>query len=125
MQMQGLLGLAAGLFQAGTPSRTPQSLGGSALQGLMAGQQMAQGTFDQTLKAMQMRQQMEESRQKAEREARGAQAIQSLQGGLGAPDQQGLNLPSVASILLNPDVPKDYKDSVKSAFELSQTTIRN
>jgi hypothetical protein len=120
MQMQGLLGLAAGLFQAGTPSRTPQSLGGSALQGLMAGQQMAQGTFDQTLKAMQMRQQMEESRQKAEREARGAQAIQSLQGGLGAPDQQGLNLPSVASILLNPDVPKDYKDSVKSAFELSQ-----
>jgi hypothetical protein len=124
MQMQGLLGLASGLFQAGTPSRQRQSLGGSALEGLMAGQQMAQGTFDQTLKAMQMRQQMEESRQKAEREARGAAAIQNLQLGMGgvegAPAAQGLDVNSVASIMLNPDVPKEYKDSVKSAFELSQ-----
>ena len=69
MQMQGLLGLAAGLFQAGTPSRTPVSLGGSALQGLAAGQQAAQGTFDQTLKAMQLRQQMADAKEKRDREA--------------------------------------------------------
>lgn len=75
MQMQGLLGLAAGLFQAGTPSRTPQSLGGSALQGLMAGQQMAQGTFDQTLKAMQLRQQMADAAEKRKREQQFREAV--------------------------------------------------
>lgn len=64
MQTQGLLGLAAGLFQAGTPSRTPVNLGSSALQGLMAGQQLAQGTFDQTLKSMLLKQQMDEARRK-------------------------------------------------------------
>lgn len=64
MQTQGLLGLAAGLFQAGTPSRTPQSLGGSALQGLMAGQQMASNTFDQALKAQVLQEQMAEMRRK-------------------------------------------------------------
>jgi hypothetical protein len=124
MQQQGLLGLAAGLFEAGAPSRQRQSLGGSAIRGLMAGQQAAQGTFDQTLKAMTLRQQMEETKRKADREARGAAAIQNLQLGMGgaegAPATQGLDLNSVASIMLNPDVPKDYKDSVKSAFELSQ-----
>jgi hypothetical protein len=64
MQMQGLLGLASGLFQAGTPSRTPVSLGNAAIQGLMAGQQLAQGTFDQTLKSMVLKQQMDEARRK-------------------------------------------------------------
>jgi len=75
MQMQGLLGLAAGLFQAGTPSRTPVSLGGSALQGLAAGQQAAQGTFDQTLKAMQLRQQMADTKEKKDREQKMREAI--------------------------------------------------
>lgn len=75
MQMQGLLGLAAGLFQAGTPSRTPVSLGGSALQGLAAGQQAAQGTFDQTLKAMQLRQQMADTKEKKDREKQFRESI--------------------------------------------------
>lgn len=77
MQMQGLLGLAAGLFQAGTPSRTPVSLGGSALQGLAAGQQAAQGTFDQTLKAMQLRQQMSDAERKRTQETSQRKALES------------------------------------------------
>jgi hypothetical protein len=116
MQMQGLLGLASGLFQAGTPSRQRQSLGGSALQGLMAGQQMAQGTFDQTLKAMQMRQQMEESRQKAEREARASAALSGVQSRLlgGESDQpsgfQNLTQAQILELSATPDLPKDMRD---------------
>lgn len=60
MQMQGLLGIASGLFQAGTPSRTRQSL----FQGIPLGQQMAQGTLDQALKAIQLRQQTEDAQNK-------------------------------------------------------------
>jgi hypothetical protein len=75
MQQQGLLGLAAGLFEAGAPSRQRQSLGGSAIRGLMAGQQAAQGTFDQALKAMQLRQQMEDAREKRKREQQMREAI--------------------------------------------------
>lgn len=101
MQMQGLLGLAAGLFQAGTPSRTPQSLGGSALQGLMAGQQMAQGTFDQTLKAMQLRQQMADAAEKRKREQQFREAVSGAYverpvAGLGiGPDQLAFMQPEI------------------------------
>lgn len=65
MRMQGLLGLASGFFQAGTPSRTPQNLGGSAIQGLMAGQQMASDTYTQALRTEALRQQMEEKKKEA------------------------------------------------------------
>jgi hypothetical protein len=127
MQTQGLLGLAAGLFQAGTPSRTPQSLGGSALQGLMAGQQMAQGTFDQTLKAMQVRQQMEESRQAAEDKARTRQAIANVQsqllggGGVEQPTGfQNLTQSQLFELSATPDLPKDMRDYLLNLAKAKQ-----
>lgn len=78
MQTQGLLGLAAGLFQAGTPSRTPQSIGGSALQGLMAGQQMAANTYDQALKAQLLKQKMDEVKLQQTRDAAVKAAMPNL-----------------------------------------------
>lgn len=116
MQMQGLLGLAAGLFQAGTPSRTPVSLGGSAIQGLMAGQQMAQGTFDQALKSMQLKQQMEETKRKQEAEQRQSAAIDLVQRRLLGSGQeqvsglQNLNQNQLLDLSAVPGLPKEMRD---------------
>jgi hypothetical protein len=116
MQQQGLLGLAAGLFEAGAPSRQRQSLGGSAIRGLMAGQQAAQGTFDQTLKAMTLRQQMEEASQKAERERRASAALSGVQsrlvgGGTNeAQNFQNLTYSQLLELSATPDLDKDMRN---------------
>jgi hypothetical protein len=120
MQMQGLLGLAAGLFQAGTPSRTPQSLGGSALQGLMAGQQMAQGTFDQTLKAMQMRQQMAE----AERQAADRQRREELLASLSADPRFADNPALQAFLQVSPEKALEQINKPKEGFTLTPGGVR-
>lgn len=78
MQMQGLLGLASGLFQAGTPSTQRQTLGGSALKGFMTGKQMAQETFQNALQAQALRQQMEDDKRKRAQEVAQRQALEGF-----------------------------------------------
>jgi hypothetical protein len=63
-RMQGLLGLASSLFEAGAPSPTRQGLGAAFGRGIQAYQQGAQGSFDQALKSMLVRQQMSDAQQK-------------------------------------------------------------
>lgn len=75
-RMQGLLGLASSLFEAGAPSPTRQGLGQAFGRGIQAYQQGAQGTFDQALKSMAVRQQLEESSKKRTREGAIQQALQ-------------------------------------------------
>jgi hypothetical protein len=120
MQMQGLLGLASGLFQAGTPSRQRQSLGGSALQGLMAGQQMAQGTFDQTLKAMQMRQQMEETQRKQAAQRQREELIANL-----SQDPRFADNPTLQAFLaVNPEKALEMVSKPDEGFTLSPGQVR-
>jgi len=67
-RMQGLLGLASSLFEAGAPSPTRQGLGAAFGRGIQAYQQGAQGTFDQALRSMMVRQQMSDAQQKRQQQ---------------------------------------------------------
>jgi hypothetical protein len=67
-RMQGLLGLASSLFEAGAPSPVRQGLGQAFGRGIQAYQQGAQGTFDQALKSMLVRQQMSDAQQKRQQQ---------------------------------------------------------
>lgn len=67
-RMQGLLGLASSLFEAGAPSPVRQGLGQALGRGLQAYQQGSQGTFDQALKSMVVRQQLEDAQTKRKRQ---------------------------------------------------------
>jgi hypothetical protein len=69
-RQQGLLGLAAGLLQAGGPSRTRTNIGQAIGSGLMAGQQMyQQATNQQIQQAGAMQQLQEAQRQRQQRES--------------------------------------------------------
>ncbi len=69
-RQQGLLGLAAGLLQAGGPSRTRTNIGQAIGSGLMAGQQMyQQATNQQIQQASAMQQLQEAQRQRQQRES--------------------------------------------------------
>lgn len=143
MQMQGLLGLAAGLFQAGTPSPTPVSLGGSALQGLMAGQQMASDTFTQALKSQALRQQIEEKqRDRLERQQAVERANRALYGvspqealsvtgqgptreaasmiGAGGAVTGGVDQSTILRLAADPSLPKDLSDKLFKYAEQSK-----
>jgi hypothetical protein len=74
-RMQGLLGLASSLFEAGAPSPVRQGLGQAFGRGIQAYQQGAQGTFDQALRSMMVRQQLSETKEKRDREAAIKQAM--------------------------------------------------
>ena len=77
-QMQGLLGLASSLLEAGAPSAAPQGLGQAFGRGIQSYQQGAQGTFDQALKAMLVQQQMAETQQKRQQQEAQRAALQSF-----------------------------------------------
>lgn len=53
-RQQGLLGLAAGLLQAGGPSRTRTNIGQAIGSGLLAGQQMYRGALNEQIQGQQM-----------------------------------------------------------------------
>jgi hypothetical protein len=67
-RMQGLLGLASSLFEAGAPSPTRQGLGAAFGRGIQTYQQGSQGSFDQALKSMLVRQQMSDAQQKRQQQ---------------------------------------------------------
>jgi len=68
-QMQGLLGLASGFFEAAEPSPVRRGIGASAIRGLMAGQQMAGETYNQAIKGQIVKQQLDELKNKQVKDA--------------------------------------------------------
>lgn len=76
LQYNPLLGMAAGLLQAGGPSRMPTSLGQALGAGLQGGQQFQQAGIQNAMQQLQLRQALE-----------GQQYFQSLLGGQ-QPNQQ-------------------------------------
>jgi hypothetical protein len=77
-RMQGLLGLASSLFEAGAPSPVRQGLGQAFGRGVQAYQQGAQGTFDQALKSMLVQQQMTDAQQKRQQQDAQRAALQNF-----------------------------------------------
>lgn len=143
-RQQGLLGLAAGLLQAGGPSRTRTNIGQAIGSGLMAGQQMYQQAANQQIQqatAMQRLQEAQRQRQQQElvRQVmpqllqRGSATVAGMQQDV-TRDEEGNLLPgympgemqlneAAASILrreLNPDQFLKVLDSVKRQQEISR-----
>jgi len=145
-RQQGLLGLAAGLLQAGGPSRTRTNIGQALGSGLMAGQQMYQNAVNQQIsqasavqrlqEAQRLRQQQELVRQvmpqlvTTERQqalTTGAQAadplaalIQSAEGG--TLNQPAINQAALSTLrgALDPDQFKKVLEAIKIQTEIQQ-----
>jgi len=77
-RQQGLLGLAAGLLQAGGPSRTRTNIGQAIGSGLMAGQQMYQQATNQQIQQAGMVQKLQEAQKQRQQQAAIRQIMPSL-----------------------------------------------
>jgi len=143
-RQQGLLGLAAGLLQAGGPSRTRTNIGQAIGSGLMAGQQMYNQAVNQQITQASAVQKLQEAqRQRQQRELVRQVMPQLLQPGpttvfgmqgQATQDDEGNIMPGVAAgeqqlneaavnILrreLNPDQFKKVLESVKLQQEVSR-----
>jgi hypothetical protein len=143
-RQQGLLGLAAGLLQAGGPSRTRTNIGQAIGSGLMAGQQMYQQATNQQIQqagAMQKLQEAQRQRQQQDlvRQVmpqliqQGAPTVEGMQFPV-TRDDEGNQLPGVMpganqinQVALNtlrgaldPDQFKKVMESIKIQFEVQQ-----
>ena len=147
-RQQGLLGLAAGLLQAGGPSRTRTNIGQALGSGLMAGQQMYQNAVNQQIsqagamqkmqEAQRLRQQQELVRQvmpqlvTTERQqalTTGAQAADPLAALIQSAEAGTLNQPAINQAALNTlrgalgDDPEKFKkvlEAIKIQTEIQQ-----
>jgi hypothetical protein len=145
-RQQGLLGLAAGLLQAGGPSRTRTNIGQALGSGLLAGQQMYNQAVNQQItqagaiqklqEAQRQRQQQELVRQvmpqlvTTERQqalTTGAQAADPLAALIQSADAGTLNQPAINQAALStlrgaldPDQFKKVMESIKLQFEVQQ-----
>lgn len=145
-RQQGLLGLAAGLLQAGGPSRTRTNIGQALGSGLLAGQQMYNQAVNQQItqagaiqklqEAQRQRQQQELVRQvmpqlvTTERQqalTTGAQAADPLAALIKSADAGTLNQPAINQAALStlrgaldPDQFKKVMESIKLQFEVQQ-----
>jgi len=145
-RQQGLLGLAAGLLQAGGPSRTRTNIGQALGSGLMAGQQMYQNAVNQQIsqagamqkmqEAQRLRQQQELVRQvmpqlvTTERQqalTTGAQAADPLAALIQSAEAGTLNQPAINQAALNtlrgaldPDQFKKVLEAIKIQTEVQQ-----
>ena len=77
-RQQGLLGLAAGLLQAGGPSRTRTNIGQAIGSGLMAGQQMYQQATNQQIQQAGMVQKLQEAQRQRQQQAAVRQIMPTL-----------------------------------------------
>jgi hypothetical protein len=77
-RQQGLLGLAAGLLQAGGPSRTRTNIGQAIGAGLMSGQQMYQQALDRQLQGQLTMEKVGEARRLREQQALARQLMPQL-----------------------------------------------
>lgn len=91
-RQQGLLGLAAGLLQAGGPSRTRTNIGQAIGSGLLAGQQMYQKALDQQLQGQLTMEKVGEARRQREQQAIARQLMPQLVQ-QGAPTVEGMQFP--------------------------------
>lgn len=127
-RMQGLLGLASSLFEAGAPSRTRQGLGQALGRGIQAYQQGAQGTFDQALKSMLVRQQLDEAQKKRDRDAKLQQAIASSMTTRPVPGL-GLGQQQVSSPITQAEVeafgPEAFLSAARTAAPTERTMDRD
>jgi len=143
-RQQGLLGLAAGLLQAGGPSRTRTNIGQAIGAGLMSGQQMYQQALDRQLQGQLTMEKVGEARRLREQQALARQLMPQLvqQGpatveGMQFPvtrDDEGNLLPgyapgamqinqAAANALMSVLPPADFAkvmDAIKTQFELGQ-----
>jgi hypothetical protein len=145
-RQQGLLGLAAGLLQAGGPSRTRTNIGQALGSGLMAGQQMYQNAVNQQIsqagamqkmqEAQRLRQQQELVRQvmpqlvTTERQqalTTGAQAADPLAALIQSAEAGTLNQPAINQAALStlrgaldPDQFKKVLEAIKIQTEVQQ-----
>ena len=145
-RQQGLLGLAAGLLQAGGPSRQRTNIGQAIGAGLQAGQQAYRGALSEQIQGQQMamklaEQQRLQQQQQAlqrlmpqlittEREqalTTGAQAADPLAALIQSADAGTLNRPVLnqqvlnqISALLPPTAQKDLMAALKTRVELAQ-----
>jgi len=145
-RQQGLLGLAAGLLQAGGPSRTRTNIGQAIGSGLLSGQQMYQQAVNQQIQqagAMQKLQEAQRQRQQqqlvsqllpqvmtTERQqalTTGAQAPDPLAALIGAAERGTLDRPTVNQAALSalsgalggdPDKLKKVMDAIKTQVEI-------
>jgi hypothetical protein len=143
-RQQGLLGLAAGLLQAGGPSRTRTNIGQALGSGLLAGQQMYNQAVNQQITqagAMQKLQEAQRQRQQQElvRQVmpqliqQGAPTVEGMQFPV-TRDEEGNQLPGVmpgaqqlnqAALntlrgALDPEQFKKVMESIKLQFEVQQ-----
>jgi hypothetical protein len=143
-RQQGLLGLAAGLLQAGGPSRTRTNIGQAIGSGLMAGQQMYNQAVNQQItqagaiqklqEAQRQRQQQELVRQMMPQLIQqGAPTVEGMQFPV-TRDEEGNQLPGVmpgaqqlnqAALntlrgALDPEQFKKVMESIKLQFEVQQ-----
>lgn len=143
-RQQGLLGLAAGLLQAGGPSRTRTNIGQAIGSGLMAGQQMYQKALDQQLQGQLTMEKVGEARRLREQQAMARQLMpQLVQQGpatvagmqqLVTRDEEGNLLPgyapgamqinqAAANALMSVLPPADFAkvmDAIKTQFDISK-----
>jgi len=91
-RQQGLLGLAAGLLQAGGPSRTRTNIGQAIGAGLMGGQQMYQKALEQQLQGQLTMEKVGEARRLREQQAMARQLMPQLVQ-QGAPTVEGMQFP--------------------------------
>jgi hypothetical protein len=122
-RMQGLLGLASSLFEAGAPSPVRQGLGAALGRGIQAYQQGSQGTFDQALKSMLVRQQLDEAKKKREREENLQRAIASSITTKPIPGL-GLGQQQVASPITQAELESFGPDAYLSAARTAAPTVR-
>lgn len=143
-RQQGLLGLAAGLLQAGGPSRTRTNIGQAIGAGLMSGQQMYQQALDRQLQGQLTMEKVGEARRQREQQALARQLMpqlvtterqQALTAGGADPlaavirsaEAGTLNQPTInqaaANTLRSLLPPADFAkvmDAIKTQFELGQ-----
>jgi hypothetical protein len=111
-RQQGLLGLAAGLLQAGGPSRTRTNIGQAIGSGLMAGQQMYQQATNQQIQQATMMQRLQE----AQRQRQQQEAIRQIMPSL---VQQGA--PTVAG--MRQDVTRDEEGNLLPGYATGELQI--
>lgn len=143
-RQQGLLGLAAGLLQAGGPSRTRTNIGQAIGSGLITGQQMYQQALDRQLQGQLTMEKVGEARRLREQQALARQLMpQLVQQGpatvagmqqLVTRDEEGNLLPgyspgamqinqAAANALMSVLPPADFAkvmDAIKTQFELGK-----
>jgi hypothetical protein len=152
-RQQGLLGLAAGLLQAGGPSRTRTNIGQAIGSGLLSGQQMYQQAVNQQIQqagAMQKLQEAQRQRQQqqlvsqllpqvvtTERQqalTTGAQAPDPLAALIGAAQRGTLDQPTVNQAALSalsgalggdPDKLKKVMEAIQTRVALGQPPKRD